>query len=335
MAVFNLGPIGRKFDISKGDILIRTQSLSSGGTWSPITNRSTDDYELIIKSNGDWDLKIKTSCKLKFKYSTNIDFFLVGGGGAGHTAFNNGATNNLDTGGYGGHGGWYEMKTDQKCQSQKEIPIIIGHGGGQVNTNTYQQHGNPTIIRLNDTNFHAEGGYGPYDQNAITNPQNSGTGEEQEPNSGHGFYSSWYHWDPCTTIDDEVIQNISRVGFNRLANDNRVGVGGCSSRNSAGVDGTDGYYGFFESSYDWYGGGGGSGSAYTEGYAWTFHDCGLGGRGGGGNGGWYYSTTTAYQPTSGQSNTGGGGGGSGISLNYVSQTFGAGGSGIVLIRNHR
>jgi len=65
------------------------------------------------------------------------------------------------------------------------------------------------------------------------------------------------------------------------------------------------------------GGAGGNGSAQAK-----------GGSGGGGNGA--YSGTNA-QPTSGEANTGGGGGG----MYYNLTNVGKGGSGIVVIRNHR
>lgn len=63
------------------------------------------------------------------------------------------------------------------------------------------------------------------------------------------------------------------------------------------------------------GGAGGNGSAQAK-----------GGSGGGGNGAW-----NGNQPTSGAANTGGGGGG----MYYGLTTLGKGGSGIVVIRNHR
>lgn len=63
------------------------------------------------------------------------------------------------------------------------------------------------------------------------------------------------------------------------------------------------------------GGAGGNGSAQA-----------LGGAGGGGNGAW-----NGHQPTSGAANTGGGGGG----MYYGLTNVGKGGSGIVVIRNHR
>ena len=63
------------------------------------------------------------------------------------------------------------------------------------------------------------------------------------------------------------------------------------------------------------GGAGGNGSAQAK-----------GGSGGGGNGAW-----NGNQPTSGEENTGGGGGG----MYYGLTILGKGGSGIVVIRNHR
>lgn len=63
------------------------------------------------------------------------------------------------------------------------------------------------------------------------------------------------------------------------------------------------------------GGAGGNGSAQAH-----------GGAGGGGNGAW-----NGHQPTSGEENTGGGGGG----MYYGLTNLGKGGSGIVVIRNHR
>lgn len=63
------------------------------------------------------------------------------------------------------------------------------------------------------------------------------------------------------------------------------------------------------------GGAGGNGSAQAH-----------GGAGGGGNGAW-----NGHQPTSGEENTGGGGGG----MYYGLTNVGKGGSGIVVIRNHR
>ncbi len=63
------------------------------------------------------------------------------------------------------------------------------------------------------------------------------------------------------------------------------------------------------------GGAGGNGSAQAN-----------GGAGGGGNGAW-----NGHQPTSGAANTGGGGGG----MYYGLTNVGKGGSGIVVIRNHR
>ena len=75
---------------------------------------------------------------------------------------------------------------------------------------------------------------------------------------------------------------------------------------------------FGESTGTLYAGGGGAGGNGSK--------QAKGGRGGGGNGAW-----NGHQPTSGAANTGGGGGGMYANLTNV----GKGGSGIVVIRNHR
>lgn len=110
-----------------------------------------------------------------------------------------------------------------------------------------------------------------------------------------------------------------------------TGNGGDGGNRSSwgGSNGGAGKYEFKDSSYSTnrYGGGGGGGGAQ----GWGGN--GGGGKGGAGGGGAGGNGATNYTPTPGTTNTGGGGGGAGGSHTYV--PGGAGGSGIVIIRNKR
>ena len=240
----------------------------------------------------------------------NIDYILVGGGGAGRTIDGSYA------GGAGGAGGYIE-KTAQPV-SGGTYPIVIG-AGGALNSDG----GDTTAFSLTAVG----GGYGGKG-NAPGNGNAGGSGGGGS-GSGSGGAGSGYG----TPTQQGYPGGGGNAGGGMGGGGGGAGAAGSlAAPPSTGTPGGDGKSAWtgdngIPVSYGtpgptpgrWFAGGGGGGT-------WTTYGTGggQGGAGGGGNGA--FNTTVG---TNGAANTGGGGGGS---SNPGGQNGTTGGSGIVIIR---
>ena len=268
----------------------------------------------INDGNGNWRIKFFESGTFIMSYPdvNYIDVFVVGGGGGG-----GGSGVNDDN-------SWYIIGAG-------------GGGGGYTKTCRYSNELNTELITINkNTNYNivigAGGIAGQCRPNQTTIPLLPG---------GDGGTSSGFE---CSAAGGKG----GPTNYYKNGSPGGSGGGGGGIHYAGGTGGSDGSAGaaaggdygvsvgngaggagqgsttreFGESTGDLYAGGGGGGSGGNNGNG------GAGGAGGGGSGG-----NSGGGGTAGTKNTGGGGGGSGNSCSVVSSN--AGGSGIVIIRNHR
>ena len=268
----------------------------------------------INDGNGNWRIKFFESGTFIMSYPdvNYIDVFVVGGGGGG-----GGSGVNDDN-------SWYIIGAG-------------GGGGGYTKTCRYSNELNTELITINkNTNYNivigAGGTAGQCRPNQTTIPLLPG---------GDGGTSSGFE---CSAAGGKG----GPTNYYKYGSPGGSGGGGGGIHYAGGTGGSDGSAGaaaggdygvsvgngaggagqgsttreFGESTGDLYAGGGGGGSGGNNGNG------GAGGAGGGGSGG-----NSGGGGTAGTKNTGGGGGGSGNSCSVVSSN--AGGSGIVIIRNHR
>ena len=287
-----------------------------------ITPYVDKDFELYIFKH-DQSIDEYTNYTIDFVDSTLCDILVVGGGGSG--------------GNYGGGGGGGDVLYFSNVNFQKgNYKIKIGRGGIGNNRN-HSTHGggyngyNTSIIG-NNINIIAGGGGGgggyscvaldgtlvTYTNPIINREQNSsgaGGGEIQNnvARSGHG---------------------ISGNGATNLNSNSAAGGGGGSGHITNGAIGnapdkpaTDlagnggiGYESNISGTYTKYGGGGGGGD-------WTSSSVGALGVYGGGNGS---GEGASNHPENGEPHTGGGGGGRGTTNS--DNSYGRGGSGIIIIK---
>lgn len=285
---------------------------SSGGNHIPEIDTDftySGEYQIIddsdVSNPGDWRIKFLTSGNLVFKNNTNIDLFLVGGGGAGGASISDSARFP------GGGGGYTKTVKNILATKQTEYKITVGDGATPPSTNSSTQGGTSSAFGNS-----VDGGYTAINGTRYNNYVGSGG----DGGSGGGGYT------------DVTMSGGSNGGSNG-SNGTQMYCSGTTNSNFIGMGTGQGSTTreFGEESGDLYAGGGGGGGGGSD-----RNMVGYGGEGGGGNGGetLYMSTTVVKNATSGTANTGGGGGGSSWNPNGVA-TPGSGGSGIVVIRNSR
>lgn len=286
----------------------------------------TGTYTVVDDGDDGWRIKFLTSGTLKLKRRALIDVFLVGGGGSGNSGYTypygiEWTPTEFYTGAGGGGGGETVTLKKIMASSSKQYPIIIGEGGASVSTNAQViSPGNEggTTFAFSER---ALGGYSrsyPWAQGLLddmTQYRNSSFGGWGGSGGGKGsscakyaenniFGPSW------SGVTDGVSYDPMFTGLSQ----------GSTTRE------------FGEPNGDLYAGGGGGGGGIDFSNSGAVIAGAVGGDGGGGRG------ADAWTPAgSGVANTGGGGGG-GYYHNGDSGHFrpsGAGGSGIVIIRNHR
>ena len=275
----------------------------------------TGNYTVVDDGDAGWRIKFLTSGTLTLHSKRNIDVFCVGGGSSG--AYSRANTSGVNYGGgSGGAGGYTKTSKNIQALAGKAYTITIGAGGAAVGGGTTPSNGKAG----NSTSAFgvtASGGVPISIQYSSTltsfEPGNGGSGggygtaedDGAHPGcSGGSDGSNGYIWDSAKNSQKIITGNVYGYGQ------------GSSTRE------------FGESGRTLYSGGGGSGGCR---YNNKVYNPGSGGSGGGGRGAGYNSNAG-----NGTANTGGGGGGG-----YYSATTsyrhasGAGGSGIVVIRNHR
>lgn len=265
---------------------------------------STDDYtytgssQLIQDGDEGWRLKFLSTGIFTPKKDLSIDAFLVGGGGGGASAAQ-------ICGGAGGGGGQCATVSTYSFIANTAYTITLGSGGaaGQTSSDSMSafasggQGGSTTIMAGNTLVGSADGGYGGTHYAYNSTPKGGDGGSGGAGGSGSGSFINY---------------NGGSDGSN--GGGTNPGTGSGATTREFGV-----------STGDLYCGGGG------QGYHTSLGKFGNGGSGGGGNGN---NSSGNSSTVNGSANTGGGGGGG----SYTGSTYaisGRGGSGIVIIRNHR
>lgn len=266
---------------------------------------STEDYTYtgssqLIQDGEDigWRLKFLTTGIFTPKKDLVIDLFSVAGGGGGASAA-------YICGGSGGGGGECSTITSYTLTANSSYVMTIGAGGsaGQTNSSSMSAfasggQGGSTTVMFGDTLVNnSDGGYGGTHYAYNSTPKGGNGGSGGAGGSGSGSFVNY----------DGGSDGGNGGGTN-------PGTGSGTTTREFGV-----------STGDLYCGGGG------QGYHSSFGKFGNGGSGGGGNGNNSSGNSTTVN---GSTNTGGGGGGG----SYTGSTYaisGRGGSGIVIIRNHR
>lgn len=272
-------------------------SPSSGG-WIEVPQFTyTGQSETIVEEGIGWKIRFLTSGTFTMLKPDRmmIDAFLVGGGSGG--------ADGLGIGGGGGGGGFTRTHF---AQIEKDVPyeIVIGAGGAP------KQDGGVTSA----LNFRAEGGHGAVGSVGGTGGNNGGNGISS--GSGTAGASGGTPGQGTTTRE-----------FGEVVGEDYAGGGGGGGDNE-GTSGTAGGNG---------GANGGDGGVYSNNYIARPGSSvpGKGGQGG------QKADADGSNPAGGGGgggNYGGGGGGGAYShwkTNSAHGVGGAGGQGIVIIRNHR
>lgn len=254
--------------------------------------------------NINWRIKFLTSGIFKVNNQSSIDLFMVGGGSSGQDG------NNSDNGGTGGGSGYTKTEKGIVLSPNTDYQIIIGDGGASTNASS-----SPSSNPGGDSsafNFSVDGG-----------------GKVRCWNGGSG----------------------GGVGSQTKSNGSTIEAGAGGSDGSDGIKNSSNWTGgtgqgtttreFGEATGDLYAGGGGGGGGYLSGHS---SSGAYGGDGGGGSGAWINGYAGARpgiyggQAAAGETNTGSGGGGGAYHTGSNSNLYipsGAGGSGIIVIRNKR
>ena len=258
----------------------------------------------------DWRIKFLTSGLLTMDRNINTDIFMVGGGASGGQLSSGSSTRAL-----GGGGGGYTRTETLMLQGSHSYWIEIGAGGVVGATAAeaiYAQPGGATEIRdgsQSGTAIYSVSGGDKTNVTSIGGKGGSGGGA-----GGSGDWNSSGEYGGAGGSD----------GANG-SNDSGSHTGGIGQGTTTRE--------FGELTGDLYAGGGGGGQ-YKVTASGSYTAPAHGGSGGGGDG-----CINGASASDGDANTGGGGGGgsgNSNSGNYnVVQAAGNGGSGIVIIRNHR
>lgn len=300
---------------NNGEIKEFGSGSSGSEIWTPVQNVDftyTGDCEIIDDSDvaepGYWRIKFRTSGIFKSTNDMSIDVFLVGGGGAG-AGYNSAARFP------GGGGGYTATYKSIKVLKNTEYQITVGDGANKNTTNGVETGGSSSAF-----GHTANGGC-----SGIAGIKgNSYAGRGGDGGSGGGGYTNVAMSAGTNGGSDGSDGTTMTKAGTELTNAINMGTGqGTTTRE------------FGEPTGDLYAGGGGGGGGIQNNN--SLYTVGEGGAGGGGNGGCAVYTTSSvmFAATSGTPNTGGGGGGSAYGGSNNANNAGLGGSGIVIIRNHR
>ena len=269
----------------------------------------------VVQEDGDYKYHIFNSngTFTVTQGGTNVDFLVIGGGGAGGKAP---FTGDRITGG-GGAGGYRTSYGTSGGNSQAEAPLALSPGnydvvvgaGGDASASTDESASETFAYTGKDSSFNIiislGGGYGGYDSDSKRNGGDGGSGggaagQQAGANAGEGTSNQGFHG---------YRSESSRAGGGG-------GAGGGSQGTGSDEDGGVGLASSITGTAIYRGGGGGAG---------RLDDYPPGGNGGGGAG--------AYNNhgNDGAANTGGGGGGT-RNLTSTNYYGGNGGSGVVILR---
>lgn len=269
----------------------------------------TGNCEIVDDSNGNWKIRFLTSGNLTFTRNVDIDVFLVGGGGSGSIVY----------GGAGGGGGsGYTKSASTSIVKNTSYSIVIGAGGAGL-SDTYSGSGNNGSAS-SAFNFSAAGGFGGSEFDGGAGGSGGGAGGFQQSagaggtNGGNG-------------------SGTTSVGLGSATAGTAGNGQGTSTREFYEID--------KNASAQLYAGAGGGGACALNKTNVAKVSAGAAGDLTAGQGAVCNFNGKTTGATAGVANTGGGGGGSATTSyygrgtnNYVGSS-GAGGSGIVIIRNSR
>lgn len=283
----------------------------------------TGNYTVIDGGDSGWRIKFLTSGTLTLHSKRNIDVFCVGGGASGSYGLKSPASSTVNTigTGVGGGGGYTKTSKNIQALAGKSYAITIGAGGAPVG-------GGATIA-----NGRAGGSTSAFGVTAAGGAPVTKSGGNQDYYAGNGGSGGGGSgnldrpYSGCKGGSDggngygHILSNGSYTATETIIPTNQDwGQGQQSSTREFGEAGGTLYSG----------GGGGAGCRKTISGTTYTSTPGAGGSGGGGKGAGYNSNAVA-----GTANTGGGGGGGCYSETpSYRHASGAGGSGIVVIRNH-
>ena len=303
-SIFNLNYSVRLYAVWKREDInpLTSYSCANGSIGSePFDLTYTGNCTVIDDGDGNWRVKFLSTGvhTLTLIGEKTIDVFLVGGGGAGGGVYNSSST--------GGGGGYTKTQKNLQLLSVS-YELTIG-AGGIVNASGIGGTGGVSKFVISESNIiSVDGGKG----------------------GGYSYWSS--------------------------SSDYAYGIGGNGGSGGGGIYGIGGSYGGNGAFLEGYSGTGGIGSGFTtcefgegtisgcdkgDDYAYAGGGGGAsasGGAGGGGDGGISLGEEYGWPGDYGEAgvdNTGGGGGASACGVSCGQMAGGAGGSGIIIIRNAR
>ncbi len=284
-------------------------------------------YSVINDGGTNWKMELKETGNLNVKVASVIDVHLVGGGGGGGR---NGYEDYYGgTSGGGGGGGGYTRSEKNISLSVQSYSIVVGEGGAAASTTTYNSEGGaPGGTGGTSTAFGYSAAGGQGGTTGIRSSSNEiGAGGDGGSGGGGGSLYGYSQVPPT-----QGGSNGNSVEYTYYGNNvSYGGTGqGTSTRDFYSLD-------YDETATLRAGGGGGAGGRFKVDGTESNHEGAAGGNGGGGKGGRWYSSYVRGTP--GTPNTGGGGGGGLTVTNGPRPSLdvqsGAGGSGVVIIRNAR
>lgn len=270
----------------------------------------TGAAQLIDDGGGNWRIKFLSSGTLTLGKKTKADAFLVGGGGGGCSDMVQDSTSIC--GGAGGGGGYTATHKALVLEKGTAYAVTIGAGGaGGTYSGLGKQGGATKIVGGNVSLTVNGGGVGGLNGSSGCYGGAGGSG-----GGGDGVYSA---------LNSLRGPMGGQDGGNSRKQDGSEATEGSSWGNPFGIGQGTTTREFGEATGQLYAGGGGCGTSMAHSSEYNY-----GGAGGGAAGGQF--TDFGNNATA---NTGGGGGGCGQGYTSGSRSGGAGGSGILILRNWR
>lgn len=325
--IINNVPMGGKFNPLK-DILIAAPPANDSDTpiFYPIADNNVNSLcSYKDDEDKDWHLELLKNCLIKFKKKVELDISAVGGGGSGARL------------GYGGDGGYIEEKENESFIKNQIYSVNIGQGGNWEDG--VEQKNNFGVSETDESKL-------PY---GIYFKRGEDTYIRLIKNEENTLIIGAYGGNNGKTSDSGIERSYGKGGYSPADNSGKgIGNGG-NGKNGLPLK-------FNKNQKLFYAAGGGGGQGIYGDYTYHGHGrtYGYGGYGSkddennqvrwGGEGGRYVNKAdngedSSHVATAGAENTGsggGGGGGSGYSGSGAGIAKGAaGGSGIIILYNHR
>lgn len=266
--------------------------------------------QLIDDGGGNWRIKLLSSGTLTLGNKTKVDAFLVGGGGGGCSRMSN--EDSVICGGAGGGGGYTATHKAVVLEKGTAYAVTIGAGGAGGTYDGLGKQGGATKMVGGGVSLTVNGG----GVGGLNGSSGCYGGAGGSGGGGDGVYIA---------LNSLRGPMGGQDGGNSRKRDGSEATEGSSWGNPFGVGQGTTTREFGEATGQLYAGGGGCGTSMAHSSEYNY-----GGAGGGAAGGQY--TDFGNNATA---NTGGGGGGCGEGYTSGSRSGGAGGSGILILRNWR